>query len=47
MNYIDPRITIAFIKLHNLPDNISEKLMSSKNREIFWWALDVDKKWIF
>lgn len=47
LNYIDPRITIAFIKLNNIPDNISEKIFPSKQKEIFNWALDVDKNWVF
>ena len=40
MNYIDPRITYAFIKKHKLSiDNFFTKKLQEK----FWWAKDVDK----
>jgi DNA topoisomerase-1 len=43
-NYIDPRITIAFLKLHNIP---IEKVFSQALRDKFFWAVDVDKNWTF
>ncbi len=43
-NYIDPRITIAFFKNHNLPlDKIFTKALIDK----FFWAMDVPKDWEF
>jgi DNA topoisomerase-1 len=47
LNYIDPRISIAFIKKYNFPENITEKIMPEKLLEKFWWAKEVDEKWIF
>ena len=44
VNYIDPRISIAFIKKHNL--NI-DKVLTKNLQEKFNWAIDVDKDWIF
>jgi DNA topoisomerase-1 len=43
-NYIDPRITIAFFKNHNLP---LEKIFSQTLRDKFFWAMDVPMDWIF
>lgn len=43
-NYIDPRITVAFLKKHNLP---LEKIFSQALIDKFFWAMDVDKNWIF
>jgi DNA topoisomerase-1 len=43
-NYIDPRITIGFLKYHNIP---IEKVFSQALRDKFFWALDVDKNWTF
>jgi len=43
-NYIDPRITIAFLKKHNLP---IEKIFSQTLRDKFFWAMDVDNNWTF
>lgn len=43
-NYIDPRITIAFFKKHNLP---LEKIFSQTLRDKFFWAMDVSDDWIF
>ena len=43
-NYIDPRITIAFFKKHNIP---LEKVFSPSLIEKFFWAMDVDENWIF
>ena len=43
-NYIDPRITLSFMKKHNLP---IEKIFSKTLREKFWWAFNVDENYIF
>jgi DNA topoisomerase-1 len=43
-NYIDPRITIAFLKRHNIP---LEKIFSQTLIDKFFWAMDVDKNWKF
>jgi DNA topoisomerase-1 len=43
-NYIDPRITIAFLKFHDIP---VEKVFSQALRDKFFWAMDVDKQWTF
>ena len=43
-NYIDPRITIAFFKKHNLP---LEKIFSQTLRDKFFWAMDVPIDWAF
>lgn len=43
-NYIDPRITVAFLKLHKLP---VEKVFSSTLQEKFKWAFDVDETYKF
>lgn len=43
-NYIDPRITVAFLKTHDIP---VEKIFSSTLKEKFFWAFDVDSKWNF
>jgi DNA topoisomerase-1 len=43
-NYIDPRITIAFLKFHDIP---IEKVFSQALRDKFFWAMDVDKSWTF
>jgi len=43
-NYIDPRITIAFLKYHNIP---IEKVFSQALRDKFFWAMDIDEKWTF
>jgi DNA topoisomerase-1 len=43
-NYIDPRITIAFLKYHDIP---IEKVFSQALRDKFFWAMDVDKQWTF
>ena len=44
INYIDPRITIAFLKKHDLP---IDKIFSKTLQEKFKWASDVDEKFIF
>jgi DNA topoisomerase-1 len=43
-NYIDPRITIAFFRKHNLP---LEKIFSQTLRDKFFWAMDVGDDWVF
>lgn len=43
-NYIDPRITIAFLKYHDIP---IEKVFSQALRDKFFWAMDVEKQWTF
>lgn len=43
-NYIDPRITIAFVKKHNLP---IDKIFSKALQEKFKWAFDVNADWTF
>jgi DNA topoisomerase-1 len=43
-NYIDPRITVAFLKLHNLP---IEKVFSSTLRDKFKWAFEVNADYKF
>jgi DNA topoisomerase-1 len=44
INYIDPRITIAFLKKHNIK---IEKVFSQTLIDKFFWAMDVDEKWTF
>ncbi|AYV77959.1 MAG: dna topoisomerase 1b [Edafosvirus sp.] len=44
INYIDPRITIAFMKKHNLP---IDKIFSKTLQDKFKWALDVDPDFKF
>lgn len=46
-NYIDPRITFAFMKKHNLKLEEDSEFMKSALKEKFFWAKDVDKDWIF
>ena len=43
-NYIDPRITIAFLKKHGIQ---IEKIFSQTLRDKFFWAMDVDEDWKF
>ena len=43
-NYIDPRITVAFLKTHDIP---VDKIFSVALREKFFWAFEVDKDWQF
>ena len=43
-NYIDPRITIAFFKKHNLQ---LEKIFSQTLRDKFFWAMDISADWKF
>lgn len=44
INYIDPRITVAFMKKHEFP---VEKIFSKSLQEKFKWAFDVDKNYKF
>ena len=44
INYIDPRITVAFIRKHNIP---IEKLFSKTLQEKFKWALAIDDNYHF
>jgi len=44
INYIDPRITIAFLKKHNLP---IEKIFSKTLQEKFKWAMETDTNFVF
>lgn len=43
-NYIDPRISVAFLKKHNIP---IESVFSKTLREKFFWAFDIDENWEF
>jgi DNA topoisomerase I len=43
-NYIDPRITVAYMKKHNIP---VEKIFSVKLQKKFKWAFDVDGQFKF
>ncbi|KAJ2161251.1 DNA topoisomerase 1 [Coemansia sp. RSA 552] len=44
LNYIDPRISIAWCKKHDVP---IEKIFNKTLREKFTWALEVDGDWSF
>jgi len=44
INYIDPRITVAWIKKHDFP---VEKIFSETLREKFEWAFEVDEKFSY
>jgi DNA topoisomerase-1 len=44
MNYLDPRITVAFMKRHELP---IDKFFSKALMEKFEWAFTVEKTWRF
>jgi DNA topoisomerase-1 len=44
INYIDPRITVAWIKKYNFP---VEKIFSETLREKFAWAFDVDETFVY
>jgi DNA topoisomerase-1 len=43
-NYIDPRITVAFLKTHDIP---VEKIFSTTLKEKFFWAFEVGSNWKF
>ena len=44
INYIDPRITAAWCKAHQVP---IEKMFTKTLRDKFKWAMDVPKEWRF
>lgn len=44
MNYIDPRITVAFFKKNKLP---LEKIFSPTLMDKFFWAMDIPSTWEF
>ncbi|KAJ2851740.1 DNA topoisomerase 1 [Coemansia brasiliensis] len=44
VNYIDPRISIAWCKKYNVP---LEKIFNKTLREKFTWAMGVDSEWTF
>ena len=44
VNYIDPRISMTFIKRHNIP---IDKIFSKTLQEKFKWAMDIDENFIF
>jgi DNA topoisomerase-1 len=44
INYIDPRITVAFMKKHNIP---MDKIFNKSLQEKFKWAFEVDEKFKF
>lgn len=44
INYIDPRISVAFFKKHNIP---LEKGFPQALRDRFFWAMEVDEDWRF
>ncbi|VBB18931.1 topoisomerase 1b [Yasminevirus sp. GU-2018] len=46
INYIDPRITIAFLKTTNLFDNI-DKFFNKTHQRQFEWAMEVDSDFKF
>lgn len=45
-NYIDPRITIAFLKKNGIFDNI-DNFFTKTHQNNFKWAMDVDANFIF
>lgn len=44
INYIDPRISVAWCYKHEVP---IEKIFNASLKEKFKWALDLDKDWEF
>ena len=44
INYIDPRITVGFMKKHNIP---MDKIFNKSLQEKFKWAFEVDEKFKF
>jgi len=44
INYLDPRITVAWCKHHDVP---IERIFSKSLRDKFPWALDVSSDWSF
>jgi DNA topoisomerase-1 len=43
-NYIDPRITVAFSRINNIP---IEKILSKEQQSKFFWAFDIDNDFQF
>lgn len=44
INYLDPRITVAWCKLHEVPiEKIFNKSLLSK----FHWSMDIEPEWRF
>lgn len=46
INYIDPRITVAFLKANNLMDGL-DKFFNKTHQKQFVWAMDVDESFKF
>ena len=44
INYIDPRITIAFLKKHDIP---VDKIFSKTLQEKFKWAMETETDFVF
>lgn len=44
INYIDPRITVAFLKKHKIP---MDKIFSKTLQEKFKWAMEIDEDYKF
>jgi DNA topoisomerase-1 len=44
INYIDPRITVSFMKKHNIE---IDKLFTTSLQDKFKWAIDVDIEFKF
>jgi DNA topoisomerase-1 len=44
INYIDPRITVSFMKKHDIP---IDKIFNKSLQEKFKWAFEVDKDFSF
>ena len=44
INYIDPRITVAFMKTHDIP---IDKIFNKSLQEKFKWAFEIDKNFEF
>lgn len=46
INYIDPRITIAFLKKNNIMDGI-DKFFTKTHQRNFEWAMEINDSWRF
>ena len=46
INYIDPRITISFLKQNNVMDSI-DKFFNKSHQKLFEWAMDIDEDFTF
>ena len=44
LNYLDARITVAFLKKNKIP---IEDFLKKNYIERFKWAFDVDENWLF